>query len=112
MSAQPDSPRPVTDPLDPLAPSVRVTKLRVKVLSVPHPQYQIAALAGIHPTTLSHYIHGKKDIQPPHLIALCKLFDCESEEIMGWVDSSAFYGPLVPAGLRDKTPGERYTDNG
>lgn len=75
----------------PLPRTLRVTKLRVKVLSVPQPQYQIAAIAGIHPSTMSAYVKGDRDILDKHLVALCDLFDCEPEEIIGDVDASGFY---------------------
>lgn len=69
-------------PLDDLPP-VRITKLRAKIIRLPHPQYQIAALAGIHPSTLSKYVQGEP-VLDKHLIALCDLFQCEPEEILGW----------------------------
>lgn len=69
-------------------PPVRLTKLRAKILRVPQPQYQIAALAGIHPSTLSRYVLGQQAILDKHLIALCDLFRCEPEEIVGWEDVS------------------------
>lgn len=71
--------------------SVRVTKLRIKVLGTAHPQYQIAALAGIHPSTMSGYVRGDKPILDKHLIALCDLFNCEPEDIIGWEDVNGFY---------------------
>jgi DNA-binding Xre family transcriptional regulator len=63
---------------------VRITRLRAKTLRVPQPQYQIAALAGIHPSTFSLYITGQRPIKDKHLVALCDLFRCEPEEILGW----------------------------
>lgn len=65
---------------------VIVTRLMLKLMSVQQPNYQIAAAAGIHPTTLSEYSRGKKDISAKHLVALTKLFECEPEEIMGSVE--------------------------
>jgi transcriptional regulator with XRE-family HTH domain len=62
---------------------VRITRLRYKLLSIEQPDYQIAAAAHIHPTTLSNYAQGKKDLSPKHLRALCELLSCEPEEIMG-----------------------------
>lgn len=76
---------------NPLAQSVRVTKLRIKVLATTHPQYQIAALAGIHPSTFSRYVKGLQPILDKHLIALCDLFNCEPEDIIGWEDVNGFY---------------------
>jgi predicted transcriptional regulator len=71
---------------DPLPePTIRLTKLRVKILSTPMPQYQIAGLAGIHPSIMSKYVRGEKPIIAKHLIILCDLFRCEAEEIIGWV---------------------------
>lgn len=77
--------------VDPLAQTIRITKLRIKVLSVPQPQYQISALAGIHPSVMSQYVKGDKPIRDKHLIALCDLFGCEPDEIMGWEDVNGFY---------------------
>lgn len=77
--------------VEPLPQSVRVTKLRIKVLSVPQPQYQVAALAGIHPSTFSRYVKGLQPILDKHLIALCDLFGCEPEELIGWEDVNGFY---------------------
>jgi hypothetical protein len=65
------------DPPEPL------TKLKAKLLRLPQPQYQIAALAQIHPTTFSGYVNGKPMLAK-HLVALCDLFQCEPEEIMGY----------------------------
>jgi hypothetical protein len=63
-----------------------VTKLKTFVIRVPQPQYQIAALAGIHPSVFSMYVLGQKPIRDQHLVALCELFRCEPEEILGWTD--------------------------
>jgi transcriptional regulator with XRE-family HTH domain len=45
--------------------------------------YVIAAAAGVHPSTLSQYARGHKQIAANHLIALCELFQCEPEELVG-----------------------------
>ncbi len=65
---------------------VTVTKLMLKLMSVQQPNYQIAAAAHIHPTTLSEYSRGKKPIAAKHLVALCNLFECEPDELIGSVD--------------------------
>lgn len=67
-------------------PTVRMTKLREVLLSVPYPQYQIAGLCGIHPTKLSAYSRGEKAMSSKHLLALCHVLNVEPEEIIGWVD--------------------------
>lgn len=63
-----------------------VTKLKALVIRVPQPQYQIAALAGIHPSVFSMYVLGQKPIRDKHLVALCELFRVEPEEVLGWED--------------------------
>jgi DNA-binding Xre family transcriptional regulator len=79
-----------TAPLDPWtledAGSIEITKLKRLLMSVPRPQYQIAALAGIHPSTLSMYARGQALILDKHLVALCDLFQCEPEDVLGFVE--------------------------
>lgn len=65
---------------------VVITKLMLKLLSVEQPNYIIGAAAHIHPTTLSHYARGRREISSRHLVALCKLFECEPDEILGEVE--------------------------
>ena len=65
---------------------VMVTRLMLKCMSVQQPNYQIAAAAGIHPTTLSQYARGVKPISSKHLLALCALFECDPDAIMGTVE--------------------------
>ena len=80
------------DPVPPTLadlPTVRLTKLRERLLSIPHPQYQIAALAGIHPSKLSMYARGEKDMSAKHLLALCHILHCEPEDIVGWTERPA-----------------------
>ena len=67
-------------------PPQRVTKLKLMLMRVPQPQYQVAALAGIHPSVMSMYSRGEKPIRDKHLITLCDLFRCEPEDILGWED--------------------------
>lgn len=62
---------------------VVITRLRFKLLSIQEPDYQVAAAAGIHPATLSKYAQGKQPMSAKHLQALCELFRCEPDEIMG-----------------------------
>lgn len=62
---------------------VTITKLMLKLQSISRPNYQIAAALGIHPTTLSLYARGKKDISAAHLVSMCKFFECDAEELMG-----------------------------
>lgn len=62
---------------------VTITRLMLKLQTTSQPNYKIAAAADLHPTILSLYARGKKEISPKHLIALCKLFECEPEDILG-----------------------------
>lgn len=62
---------------------VVVTRLMLKLMSTEQPNYIIGAAAKIHPTTLSQYARGQKEISSKHLIALCKLFECEPDELLG-----------------------------
>lgn len=62
---------------------VVITKLMLKLQTTSEPNYKIAAAADMHPTTLSLYARGKQEISPKHMISLCKLFECEPEELIG-----------------------------
>lgn len=62
---------------------VVITKLMLKLQTTSQPNYVIGAACGIHPTTLSFYARGIKPISAKHLIALCKLFECEADELVG-----------------------------
>jgi transcriptional regulator with XRE-family HTH domain len=58
----------------------------LKLQQIEQPNYQIAAAAKIHPTTLSQYARGTKPISASHLIALCRLFECDAEDLLGNVE--------------------------
>lgn len=64
---------------------VVVTKLMLKLQTTSQPNYIVGASCGIHPTTLSYYARGIRPISAKHLIALCKLFQCEPDELIGSV---------------------------
>ncbi len=64
---------------------LELTKLKVKILSDPLPGYKIAAECGIHPTTMSGYAQGQKGFTQKHLLALCRYFECDSEELTGTI---------------------------
>jgi transcriptional regulator with XRE-family HTH domain len=65
---------------------VTITRLMLKLQQIEQPNYQIAAAANIHPTTLSEYARGKKPISAKHLVSLCRLFSCEADEIIGNIE--------------------------
>jgi hypothetical protein len=65
---------------------VVVTKLQLKLQAQRQPAYVVGAACGIHPTTLSFYARGIKPITAKHLVALCQLFECESEDILGTIE--------------------------
>ncbi len=58
----------------------------LKLQQVEQPNYVIAAAAKIHPTTLSQYARGKKPISASHLISLCRLFECDADDLIGNVE--------------------------
>lgn len=53
--------------------------------SIPEPNYVIAGVLGIAPYTLSQYARGKKPMRADHLVAICRLFQCEPDDVMGWI---------------------------
>jgi hypothetical protein len=64
---------------------VVITKLMLKLQTIEQPNYIVGAACHIHPTTLSFYARGMKPITAKHLIELCKLFECEPEDLIGTV---------------------------
>ena len=66
--------------------TMRVTRLKLYMLSIDMPDYKIAAAAGIAPSTISEYQRGRREISAKHLIALCEVFDVQPEEIIGWTE--------------------------
>ena len=60
-----------------------LTNLKVKLLQDDIPAWQIAAKVGIHPSTLSEYALGKKEIKAKHLRALARYFKCPQRDILG-----------------------------
>jgi hypothetical protein len=57
-----------------------------KLMAIQQPNYQIAAAAEIHPTTLSMYARGTKPISAKHLVQLTRLFECDAEELLGTME--------------------------
>lgn len=66
---------------------VTLTKLKAKLINAKMidgtTNYTIAAECGMHPTQLSRYAAGKDRIQPRHLRALCRYFECSQHELLG-----------------------------
>lgn len=65
---------------------VVITKLQLKLQAQNQPAYIVGAACGIHPTTLSFYARGIKPISAKHVVALCELFECEAEDILGTIE--------------------------
>lgn len=65
---------------------VVITRLQLKLQSQKQPAYIVGAACGIHPTTLSFYARGIKPISAKHVVALCELFECEAEDILGTIE--------------------------
>ncbi len=64
----------------------QITKLRVKLLTSDLPAFMIAGRSGVHASRLSEYSLGQKPIPAHHVVMLCKYFECEPEDIIGWMD--------------------------
>ena len=63
-----------------------ITKIRKLLLSDPRPAYKIAPEIGIHPSTLSNYALGRKEVLPHHLIKLCRYYQLNADDILGYLD--------------------------
>ena len=67
--------------------TIRVTKLKMLILELNDDgirQYQIAGACGIHPSSLSAYCLGTRNITRKHLRALKSYFGLDDEDILGW----------------------------
>lgn len=63
-----------------------ITKLRKKMLEIGGPAYRVAERAGFPASRMSEYTLGRKPIPVKHLVALCRVFNCDPEDITGWAD--------------------------
>jgi len=60
----------------------RPSCLRVMIARSGLPMYHVAGLAGIDPSTLSKYANRRMPIRHHHMLDLCKLFECEPEDLL------------------------------
>jgi transcriptional regulator with XRE-family HTH domain len=67
---------------------LELTKLKVMILGDGRSATQIAASAGIHPSTLSEYALGKRAYRQKDLQKLCVEFGVEPDAIVGWFQFS------------------------
>jgi hypothetical protein len=65
-------------------PPVEIPRLFLAVAGASVPQYVVAGACRIHPSTLSDYCAGKAP-KLKHLRALAEYFDCEMEDLSGWM---------------------------
>ena len=63
-----------------------ITRIRKLLITGELPAYKVAAEVGIHPSTLSQYALGRKEVLPHHLIKLCKYYNLNPDEILGYID--------------------------
>jgi transcriptional regulator with XRE-family HTH domain len=64
----------------------RMTRLRLRTMTVEIPDYQIASACGMSPITFSRYCSGARTPTPPNLASLCEVFDCLPEDLLGFVE--------------------------
>lgn len=65
-------------------PTETITKLKILLLEADEPAYRIAAATGMHPSILSAYALGQKQLSVKHLRALAKYFKCRQQDLQGW----------------------------
>lgn len=65
---------------------VLITRLMYKVNQVSEPNYVVAGVLGMPPVQLSLYMRGREPIRSQHLEKMCRVFGCEPEDVMGWVE--------------------------
>ena len=78
-------------------PTERLTKLKILLLEADESQYRIAVHCGMHPSVLSQYALGQKQMSIKHMRALAKYFRCTQQDLHGyevieWADIAPFKG--------------------
>ena len=78
-------------------PTERLTKLKILLLEADESQYRIAAACGMHPSILSQYALGQKQMSIKHMRALAKYFRCTQQNLQGyevieWAEIAPFKG--------------------
>ena len=78
-------------------PTERLTKLKILLLEADESQYRIAAACGMHPSILSQYALGQRQMSIKHMRALAKYFRCTQQDLHGyevieWADIAPFKG--------------------
>ncbi len=64
----------------------KITKLRLRMMEDPRPQYVIAAAACISPARLSQFAMGVRPIPQYRVYALCEVLECNPEDLLGFAD--------------------------
>jgi transcriptional regulator with XRE-family HTH domain len=57
-------------------------------------QYEVAAVVGLDPITISRYRRGMRDIPPRHVEQICAAFDVGPEKILGWHEDEDWDDPF------------------
>lgn len=65
-----------------------ITRIRKLLITGDLPAYKVAAEMGIHPSTLSLYALGRKEVLPQHLIKLCRYYNLNPDQILGYLDEA------------------------
>lgn len=63
-----------------------MTRLAVKCMSYPLPDYAIAAAINVSKSKFSNWTLGRCPLPGRAVLRLCVLFNCNAEELMGWAD--------------------------
>ena len=73
--------------------AIVLTKLKARMLSYIDPatdkpikQHRVAAATGINPSTLSEYALGRKPYTAQNLAKLCEFFQCDPNELAGYLE--------------------------
>lgn len=78
-----------------------ISKLRKLLLNSDKPQYLVAGEIGLHPSTLSLYALGRKAIAPHHLVLMTRYWQCEPEDILGYLDEDDIINWMEDAELKE-----------
>lgn len=69
---------------NPYAP--RLTRLKLRMIEWPGPQYMFAEAVDISPQHFSEYMMGRRQLPLTKAVRIAYLLECTPTEVMGWAD--------------------------
>ena len=64
----------------------RMTKLKVRLLDWPGPQFLFAREVGVTPGRMSEYVMGRRPLPVLKAMEMAPLLNCNPADLIGWAD--------------------------